>query len=131
MGLRSDIQAELAVALDGDLADVVTSFTVAKKGVRGPYNSETDSYDTPVTDYACRGIFGSFGSDELGETDIKITDEKVVVNGADVPVSLKFEVDDILTLDDGKKYILIMARPVMGGDTIEIIWILGAREYAS
>ncbi len=84
MGLRDDIQADLAEAFDDDLSDAVTDFT----GVR-TVASDTDSgiddwmnppgapSDNTLT-YTGRGVFADYTAYELERDIINVTDVKLI-----------------------------------------------------
>jgi len=75
MSLRDDLQADIAEAFDGDLADAVTSFT-GSRTVAGEYDPVTGSSTTTVS-YSGRGVFGSFRQEEIDGTVIIATDTKL------------------------------------------------------
>lgn len=65
MGLREDIQTDVAAAYDTDLADAVNAFTGRRETVSGEYDPITGSYPTIVINYAGRGVFGGYTVQEL------------------------------------------------------------------
>ena len=81
MGMRVEIQAELAVAfVDPDgLADAVMPVTGVRK-VAGEYDPELggETPETTVT-YAGRGVLGSYLSKEIDGSLIQTTDKKLLV----------------------------------------------------
>lgn len=98
MGLRDDIQADLAEAFDeeDDLADAVTAFTGSRE-VAGEYDPTTGTSTTTVT-YSGRGVFGSFRQDEIDgqhilRTDIKVTalQNEVLLDTDDSPATPKID----------------------------------------
>lgn len=79
MGLREDIQKELAEAFDTDLADAVHSFT---GGVTLPSEqwdpvAETGG-DPIVISYSGRGVLDAFSIDLIDGINIKATDQKLI-----------------------------------------------------
>lgn len=84
MGLRDDIQADLADAFDDDLSDAVTAFT----GVRTVASDTDDGVDdwmlppNAVTDstltYTGRGVFTDYSKYELDSDIIDVTDVKLI-----------------------------------------------------
>lgn len=78
MGLRDDIQADLAEAFDeeDDLADAVTAFT-GKREVTGEYDPTNPTGSTSVVNYSGRGVFGSYSRQEVDGQHILATDIKV------------------------------------------------------
>lgn len=75
MGLRDDIQADIAAAFDADLADAVQSFSGTRE-VSGEYDPDTGTSTTTV-EYSGRGVFGSFQQDEIDGQHIIATDTKL------------------------------------------------------
>lgn len=80
MGMREEIQAELAEAFDDPdgLADAVKPVVGVRK-VQGEYDPETGTTPEVVTNYAGRGIFGSYLSKEIDGSLIQTTDEKLTI----------------------------------------------------
>lgn len=84
MGLRDDIQTDLAEAFDDDLSDAVTAFT----GVRTVASDTDDGVDdwmnppsTPSTStltYSGRGVFTDYSKYELDSDIIDVTDVKLI-----------------------------------------------------
>ncbi|HET8791798.1 MAG TPA: glutamate 5-kinase [Modicisalibacter sp.] len=77
MGLREDIQTDVAAAYDTDLADAVNAFTGRRETVSGEYDPVTGSYPTIVTNFSGRGVFGSYSVREVDGSHILITDVKL------------------------------------------------------
>ncbi|KAF0255926.1 glutamate 5-kinase [Pseudomonas putida] len=73
MGLRDDIQVDLAVAFDDDLADAVSAFTgtYMGPGVRDPVSETTTAQ--PVT-YTGRGVLDSYDSRRIDGLNILVGD---------------------------------------------------------
>lgn len=73
MGLRSDIQSDLAAAFDTDLADAVSTFTgtYMGPGVWDPVNETTTAQ--PVT-YTGRGVLDSYDSRRIDGLNILVGD---------------------------------------------------------
>ncbi|CAN7254955.1 hypothetical protein LJR159_000961 [Pseudomonas brassicacearum] len=80
MGMREEIQAELAEAFDDPdgLADAVKPVVGVRK-VQGEYDPETGTIPEVITNYAGRGIFGSYLSKEIDGALIQTTDEKLTI----------------------------------------------------
>ena len=76
MGLRDDLQADLAEAFDGDLADAVTSFTASHPGPAA-YDPATGTMTPTMTAYSGRGVFGSYRLDQVDGTLILSTDKRL------------------------------------------------------
>ena len=77
MGLRNDLQADIAEAFDDDLADAVTSFTYREVARTMDPNTNTSSEVT--TDYASRGVFTNFRREDLKDSNVLPTDTQVIV----------------------------------------------------
>lgn len=81
MGMRDELQEELAAAFNEDLADAVDSFTCEKLIYSGEFDFETQTY--PVIgdeSYSGRGVlFGSYLKDMVKPTDYQVTDSKAIV----------------------------------------------------
>lgn len=81
MGIKDDIQAEVAAAFSADLTDAVDSFTCEKLIYSGEFDFETQTY--PIVgdeSYSGRGVlFGSYLKDMVKPTDYQATDSKATV----------------------------------------------------
>lgn len=77
MGLRDEVQADIAEAFDADLADAVKPFAGGRTEISDQYDPVTGSYPETTISYSGRGVFGGFRADELGEH-LKSTDTKLV-----------------------------------------------------
>ena len=81
MGMRDELQEELAAAFDEDLADAVDTFTCEKLIYSGEFDFETQTY--PVVgdeSYSGRGVlFGSYLKDMVKPADYQVTDSKAIV----------------------------------------------------
>lgn len=73
MGIRDEIQADLAEAFDDDLADAVSAFTgtYMGPGVRDPVSETTTAQ--PVT-YTGRGVLDSYDSRRIDGLNILVGD---------------------------------------------------------
>ena len=78
MGMRDEIQEELAEAFDDDLADAVQPFTggVTLPGVWNPITEE--STGVVVIAYSGRGIFAAFKISMVDGINIKATDQLLI-----------------------------------------------------
>lgn len=100
MGLRDDIQFDLAEAFDEDLADAVSAFTgtYMGPGVWDPVNETTTAQ--PVT-YTGRGVLDSYDSRRIDGVNILVGDVLLIclVNEVtDRPaVGQQITADDLLT----------------------------------
>lgn len=77
MGLRRELQAELAQAFDTDLADAV-AVVDGSRSVPGTYDPEKGG-STPATTlhYVGRGVFGQYKAREIDGTRILATDVRL------------------------------------------------------
>jgi len=78
MGLRADIQADIAEAFDTDLADAVGPFQVVKEEA-GTYDPITGTTPKQRFTFTGRGVFGSFSQEEVDGQHIVGTDIKLTV----------------------------------------------------
>lgn len=81
MGMRDELQEELAAAFDEDLADAVDTFTCEKLIYSGEFDFEMQTY--PVVgdeSYSGRGVlFGSYQKDLVKPADYQAEDAKAIV----------------------------------------------------
>jgi hypothetical protein len=80
MGMRDEIQAEMAEAFDDPdgLADAVKPVAGIRKVV-GEYDPSTGTAPEVATSYGGRGVFGSYLAKEIDGSLIQTTDEKLLV----------------------------------------------------
>lgn len=85
MGLRDDLQADLAEAFNDDLADAVTAFT-GTRTVASDTDSGIDDWMLPPGEpsastltYTGRGVFTDYSKYELDSDIINVTDVKLIV----------------------------------------------------
>lgn len=85
MGLRDDLQADLAEAFYDELSDAVTAFT-GTRTVADDTDSGIDDWmnppDTPTAStltYTGRGVFTDYSTYELNSDIINVTDVKLIV----------------------------------------------------
>lgn len=81
MGMREELQAELAEAFDDQdgLADAVKP-VVGSRTVKGGYDPETGgTVPASTIHYAGRGVFGSYLTKEIDGTRIQTEDVKLLV----------------------------------------------------
>ena len=81
MGIKDDIQAEVAAAFSADLADAVDTFTCEKLIYSGEFDFETQTYPVIGNEsYSGRGVlFGSYLKDMVKPADYQVTDSKAIV----------------------------------------------------
>ncbi|KRI49434.1 glutamate 5-kinase [Acinetobacter pittii] len=79
MGLRDEIQAEIAEAFDEDLAEAVHTFT-CERIVNTSWNPKTNTSENVVENYSGRGVlFGSYNQYEIQTLGVLATDNKAVI----------------------------------------------------
>lgn len=85
MGLRDDLQADLAEAFNDDLADAVTAF-IGTRTVASDTDSGIDDWMNPPGEpsastltYSGRGVFTDYSTYELNSDIIDVTDVKLIV----------------------------------------------------
>lgn len=80
MGMREEIQAEMAEAFDDPdgLADAVKPVTGVRK-IAGEYDPDLGGASEVTTTYGGRGVFGSYLAKEIDGSLIQTTDEKLLV----------------------------------------------------
>lgn len=81
MGMRDELQEELAEAFSTDLADAVDTFTCEKPIYSGEFDFETQTYPVVGSEsYSGRGVlFGSYLKDMVKPIDYQVTDSKAIV----------------------------------------------------
>lgn len=100
MGLRDDIQADLAEAFDDDLVDAVSAFTgtYMGPGVWDPVNETTTAQ--PVT-YTGRGVLDSYDSRRIDGLNILVGDVLLICPANEVTdkpaVGHQITVTDLIT----------------------------------
>ena len=94
MGIKDDIQAEVAAAFSADLADAVDTFTCEKPIYSGEFDFETQTYPVVGSEsYSGRGVlFGSYLKDLVKPADYQAEDAKAIV--------LQNEVTQVPQIDD-------------------------------
>lgn len=105
MGLRDELQADIAEAFNDDLADAVDTFTCTRKKLvsSNPATGE-DTYTEYL--YGGRGVlFGSYLKDLVKPIDYRATDSKAVLLQNEVKDSagtlVEPDVNDIWVIDGG------------------------------
>lgn len=115
MGLRDDIQADIAEAFDDDLADAVQSFTGTRE-VPGEYDPVTGTTPSTTVTYTGRGVFGSYSAMEVDGQHILQTDKRLT--------ALQSEVTDTPQVDDDIDGYRVMN---VGKDPASATWSLQLR----
>lgn len=83
MGLRDELQADLAEAFNTDLADAVLAFTgeYMGPGIRDPISETTTAQ--PVT-YTGRGVLSRYEDSRIDNINIKVGDLRLTVLASEV-----------------------------------------------
>ncbi|NWD57280.1 hypothetical protein HX878_21360 [Pseudomonas veronii] len=93
MGLRDDLQRDLAEAFDTDLADAVNPVVGVRK-VQGEYDPDSGSTPEVITNYAGRGVFGKYLAKEIDGSLIQTTDEKLTILQNELFITLAGELTE-------------------------------------
>ncbi|MHC3083574.1 glutamate 5-kinase [Acinetobacter nosocomialis] len=127
MGLRDELQADIAEALNSDLSDAVDSFTCTRKVLTGsnPAAGE-DTYTEYV--YGGRGVlFGSWAKDLVKPIDYRATDSKAVLLQNEVKDAagalVEPDVNDIWVIEGGNYRVVSY-----GQDPSSSVWICQLRK---
>jgi len=120
MGLRLDIQTDIASAFDTDLSDAVRSLTL-KHVTTTSFNPATGTDVPTYVNYTSRGVFDALSEIDLMETPLGLVDTKVIIlqNEIDATPAL----DDQIVDSDGSIYRVIK----FGEDPAKCIYELGCR----
>lgn len=128
MGIKDDIQAEVAAAFSADLADAVDSFTCEKLIYSGEFDFETQTY--PIVgdeSYSGRGVlFGSYLKDMVKPTDYQVTDSKAIVLQNEVlkdGVNHKPQIGDVWATSKGDFKVVNI-----GADPTSSVWVCQLRK---
>lgn len=103
MGLRDEIQADIAEAFNTDLADAITPFTCARI-IKGNWDPVEETYDETRFEYSGRCVFGFYNQQEVVKStvlNILETDRKATLMQSEVTAEPK--VDDEWRIE-GKLY---------------------------
>jgi hypothetical protein len=100
MGLRDDIQIDLAAAFDDDLADAVQPFTGSYTGP-GEWDPINETTTAQTITYTGRGVLDSYDSRRIDNINILVGDVLLIClanETTDIPaVGHQIMVDDLLT----------------------------------
>ncbi|WP_299231709.1 glutamate 5-kinase [uncultured Halomonas sp.] len=77
MGLRDDIQADIAAAFDADLADAVRAFSASREVPGSVFDPTTGTYPSTTETYTGRGVFGGYSAQEVDGQHVLATDVKL------------------------------------------------------
>lgn len=108
MGLRDDLQADIAEAFDDadGLADAVASFTGSRTTVSDTYDPVTGTYPETTIGYSGRGVFGGYSVLEIDGQHIEANDVKLIALQNEVTLDAGGEAEpkigDHITNADGE-----------------------------
>jgi hypothetical protein len=98
MGLRSDVQTDVAAAFDTDLSDAVVSFTLRHYTRGGGYDPVTRKTTTRTyTDYTTRGVFDMAKQDEILDSSVEPYAANVIILQNEIEVEPAIGDDIILS----------------------------------
>lgn len=121
MGIKDDIQAEVAAAFSADLADAVDTFTCEKPIYSGEFDFETQTYPVVGSEsYSGRGVlFGSYLKDLVKPANYQAEDAKAIVLQNEV--TQVPQIGDVWATSKGDfKVVNIGADPVAATFTIQL-----------
>lgn len=123
MGIKDDIQAEVAAAFSADLADAVDSFTCEKPIYSGEFDFETQTYPIIGSEsYSGRGVlFGSYLKDLVKPADYQAEDAKAIVLQNEV--TQVPQIDDVWVTSKGDFKVVNI-----GADPTDSIWVCQLRK---
>ncbi len=116
MGLRDDLQTDIAAAFDEDLADAVRAFTLTRV-TTGEYDPVTGEQTSTTETFSGRGVFGRFKAEQVDNQHILATDEKLTVLQNELSTA-PADGDDI----DGKRVMTV------GQDPASVAWVVQLRD---
>ena len=123
MGLREELQADIADAFNTDLKDAVSEFTCTKIIYSGEMDFATQTYPIIGNEtYSGRGtLFGSYQKDMVKPVDYQVTDCKATV--------LQSEVDGVPQINDIWVTVKGEFKVVnIGADPVDAIWKVQLRK---
>lgn len=123
MGIKDDIQAEVAAAFNDDLAGAVDSFTCQKPIYSGEFDFETQTYPVVGSEsYSGRGVlFGSYLKDLVKPADYQAEDAKAIVLQNEV--TQVPQIDDVWATSKGDFKVVNI-----GADPTDSIWVCQLRK---
>lgn len=120
MGLRDELQQDIAEAFDDDLADAVPSFS-GFRVIGTDYDPVTETQIELKTTFSGRGVFGSYSTDIADGINILLTDTKLTALQNEVVdangVAFTPAIDDII---NGLKVISVGKDPAGATWTIQL-----------
>lgn len=123
MGMRDELQEELAEAFSTDLADAVDTFTCEKPIYSGEFDFETQTYPVVGSEsYSGRGVlFGSYQKDLVKPADYQAEDAKAIVLQNEVTAVP--QIDDVWATSKGDFKVVNI-----GADPTDSIWTCQLRK---
>ena len=123
MGLREELQADIADAFNTDLKDAVSEFTCTKIIYSGEMDFATQTYPIIGNEtYSGRGVlFGSYQKDMVKPVDYQVTDCKATVLQNEV-IGVPQISDIWMTVKGEFKVVNI------GADSVDAIWKVQLRK---
>jgi hypothetical protein len=123
MGIKDDIQAEVAAAFSADLADAVDSFACEKPIYSGVFDFETQTYPVVGSEsYSGRGVlFGSYLKDLVKPADYQAEDAKAIALQNEVTAVP--QIDDVWATSKGDFKVINI-----GADPTNSIWTCQLRK---
>lgn len=125
MGLRDDLQRDLAEAFDTDLADAVNPVVGVRK-VQGEYDPDSGSTSEAITNYGGRGVFGKYLAKEIDGSLIQTTDEKLTILQNELFITLAGEPTETLAIPEigdaigGKRAMNVSQDPAKATWTVQL-----------
>lgn len=125
MGLRDDLQRDLAEAFNTDLADAVNPVVGVRK-VQGEYDPDSGSTSETVTNYAGRGVSGKYLAKEIDGSLIQTTDEKLTILQTELFITLAGEPTETLAIPEigdaigGKRAMNVSQDPAKATWTVQL-----------
>lgn len=119
MGLRAEIQADIAAAFDDDLADTVSDLVLQTQG--DTYNHITGAVIRNATQTTTRGVVSPVSESMIDGEHIKVSDVQIIILKNELDAEVK--VEDII-LEGTNKFNInnIISDPA------NAIWVLIARQ---
>lgn len=125
MGLRDDLQRDLAEAFDTDLVDAVNPVVGVRK-VQGEYDPDSGTTPETTTNYAGRGVFGKYLAKEIDGSLIQATDEKLTILQNELFITLLGEPTEVLAIPEigdvigGKRAMNVSQDPAKATWTVQL-----------
>ena len=120
MGLRDDIQTDLGIAFDTDLADAVKIFEFTSRG-DSSYDTNTGLVSTTDQSAFSRGVFNDPTQDQLQDSNVRPTD--VVITILQNELTLVPKPNDFLTVETTKEFTVYKVKE----DPADASWEVYAR----